>query len=199
MEPARRKRRWLPVIAPARLRLIAFVVAAALLLTLLITARYAIEVEHISRDGQAHSVSFTRGCAVLWRNGSVFDPTVSTSPRGRSTGWDTRIERQYFDQIDLPWRPYHIRTLRYQTLARHHGLVIPLWPLVVASLLFAGYAQGLVVGERRGYHGGCIKCGYDIRKLPAGARCPECGHAARRREAAVITPSTAGSAGDGSP
>ena len=53
---------------------------------------------------------------------------------------------------------------------------VPIWPGVVALCAGTG---GLVVVDRRRRlrvaRGWCAECGYELRGLPAGAACPECG------------------------
>lgn len=49
------------------------------------------------------------------------------------------------------------------------GYALPLWiPLGIGSL----FAAVCWTGRRRG---GCVDCGYDLKGLPPGSVCPECG------------------------
>lgn len=53
------------------------------------------------------------------------------------------------------------------------GCIFPTW----SAFLAAGIPTGLLWwwDRRRPRAGMCVKCGYDLAGLPAGAACPECG------------------------
>jgi hypothetical protein len=69
-------------------------------------------------------------------------------------------------------------------LTGHLFPLIPIWPnfLIDAALYAAGWwgvllAAGRVRVAVRRRRDRCVGCGYDVRSLPAGAPCPECGRA----------------------
>lgn len=96
-----------------------------------------------------------------------------------------RAMRSWGGTANIAWRPYHVAASRFPRPSPHHGLVIPLWALLVWSLLLSGYAHGLIVGARRATIGRCRVCGYDLRSLPKGAACPECGPGAQAPDPVV--------------
>ena len=57
---------------------------------------------------------------------------------------------------------------------------VPLWMPVLAS---TGGSAWLFRASRR-ERTGCRKCGYDLKGLPEGAKCPECGEGERNRKLA---------------
>jgi hypothetical protein len=102
---------------------------------------------------------------------------------GETEAVSFRTSRAYGASASLAWRPYHIAVGRFPQTSPHHGLAVPLWPVILGSFLLAGYSHGLVVGSRRATIGRCRVCGYDLRSLPKGAACPECGPAASAKVA----------------
>ncbi|HVU64033.1 MAG TPA: hypothetical protein VHC70_08655 [Phycisphaerales bacterium] len=69
-------------------------------------------------------------------------------------------------------------------LTGHLFPLIPIWPnfLIDAALYAAGWWGVLLAAGRvrvvvRRRRDRCVGCGYDVRSLPAGAPCPECGRA----------------------
>jgi hypothetical protein len=68
-----------------------------------------------------------------------------------------------------------------------HGIagylpIAPIWSGLVIDTLFYGtiawgllFLPGTLRRWRRRRGGRCVKCGYDLKGLPAGAACPECG------------------------
>lgn len=125
-------------------------------------------------QGEVQFWWFGKDAVVHWR-----DPTNNGATRV-----GTSVERQWSSTLNLSWRPYHIAHQRFPKYSSSHALAVPLWPLVVGAILLAGYSHGLVVGGRRSTIGRCRACGYDLRSLPKGASCPECGPAA---QADVVT------------
>ncbi|MGH7132664.1 MAG: hypothetical protein ACREJO_12030 [Phycisphaerales bacterium] len=60
--------------------------------------------------------------------------------------------------------------------ALEHYVTIFLWPFALASLLGGGWlVWSGRRARRRAMTGLCLKCGYDLAGLAAGAPCPECG------------------------
>lgn len=81
----------------------------------------------------------------------------------------------------LAWRPFRMK-IDYDLDWTREGVVIPLWPLLAAACLGAGWTHGVLAGLRRARTTHCAACGYDLRATPVmGGRrvCPECGKGAR--------------------
>ena len=56
------------------------------------------------------------------------------------------------------------------------GVLVILWPTALAPLLGGGWLVWAGRrARRRAMAGCCVKCGYDLVGLAAGAPCPECG------------------------
>lgn len=56
------------------------------------------------------------------------------------------------------------------------GVVVPIWPFAVLAIGSGCVCVRLGVrARRRARTGRCAACGYDLRGLEAGTRCPECG------------------------
>ncbi len=82
------------------------------------------------------------------------------------------------------WHPHNAE---FKT-SRGYGVTLPyrpIWPGLLANtaifaapwaLLFIGIPLLRRVTRRR--RGRCVRCGYDLRGMPSGAPCPECGLAA---------------------
>lgn len=59
------------------------------------------------------------------------------------------------------------------------GFIDPMFALVASTVVYLGLCFVWIVWTRLGVKphraGTCVECGYDLRGLKAGARCPECG------------------------
>ncbi len=79
----------------------------------------------------------------------------------------------------MAWRPFHAKQgWNTRGAMRWDFVVVPLWPLALASVVALAYFHGRVraigaLGAR-----GCAHCGYDLTALPASGAgivtCPEC-------------------------
>lgn len=69
------------------------------------------------------------------------------------------------------WRPFRAGG------PKESRLLFPLWQPMLVTGLVAAYAFGSLAGARRARLGSCGICGYDLKGLPKGAACPECGKA----------------------
>lgn len=169
----RRRRR----LSPVTFRVAAVVVAAALLGAALLSTRYRSAVGLRIDVGSRVAAAVDQGQLQLWwfgpdAFGDARDPTADGAKR---LGF--QLHQSWWNTFSLAWRPYHIAQYSFPKASPSHGVVLPLWPLIMGSLLLAGYSHGVVVGTRRATIGRCKRCGYDIRALPMGAACPECGEA----------------------
>ena len=78
-------------------------------------------------------------------------------------GWDAANAGRF----GLTWLP------RVDLRGGTHGLTIPLY----IPLLCTGFASFLLWRRSaRPLRGLCARCGYDLRGMATGSRCPECGH-----------------------
>ncbi len=125
----------------------------------------------------------------------------STAVFGDSGIWQSAPD-DYFGMVIVhregwPWRAVHEWTLAGLHLpAREtHGLLLvgagkwqyavpiyPLWPgFALNTIFYALFAWGLwqvppaIRRRRRRRNGLCVRCGYDLKGLPPGSNCPECG------------------------
>lgn len=82
--------------------------------------------------------------------------------------WRQHLEATAFlSSVQLPrWR-----FARFETCEGSDVIVIPLWPLLVVSVVGL---TGLSMAKRRTSATMCRKCGYDLTGNVSG-RCPECG------------------------
>ena len=78
--------------------------------------------------------------------------------------------------------------MQNETLTNVFWGVFLVWFGLLADTILYATASGLVIrapGAIRRLHrrraGRCVRCAYDLRGLPAGAQCPECGHQQRYR------------------
>jgi hypothetical protein len=73
----------------------------------------------------------------------------------------------------------------------HKELVVPMWAIGLAA---AG--TGVLAWRRARWvtPGHCVKCGYDLTGLAAGAVCPECGAGTARSPALAEPPRSRGGA-----
>ena len=66
----------------------------------------------------------------------------------------------------------------YSTTPRGSGLYIPVWPLLLLTLMGTRSAwRADRLARREARRGLCSKCGYALSGLAPGAVCPECGTA----------------------
>jgi hypothetical protein len=72
---------------------------------------------------------------------------------GKQTGW-----------VHLPWGPVW------------PGFLVD-WAAYTAAVLVLWRIPAWLIRRRRHGEGCCVRCGYDLAGLAAGARCPECGAA----------------------
>lgn len=99
---------------------------------------------------------------------------------GNERGFYTRDT--WYTEWALAWRPFHAKDV-YSPRQGAAGaawdyIVVPLWPLVFASLAACAWSSGVLAGVRRVRSKSCLSCGYDLSKTVAaeGVRvCPECG------------------------
>ncbi len=91
---------------------------------------------------------------------------------------------------DIKLEPCGVWTVQTPFLAGdfHDLPTIPLWPgFALNTLFYAALAWGLwqlplaIRRRRRRSKGLCVRCGYDLKGLAAGAVCPECGRPALAR------------------
>ncbi len=99
--------------------------------------------------------------ALIWWTDDVKGPLEFV----RVSWWPTGMRyRWWFDYIDGPG---------------HSTLTIPVWALVLVTLLGTGFAwRADFIARGRARRGACTNCGYARTGLAAGAVCPECGWAA---------------------
>jgi hypothetical protein len=161
--------------SPRRFRILAGAAAVAVVGVVLVSARWEFELGVVTGSRHTWSTALRRGQIELWRDNAQFDDDSwdHGSIAERDPGVHMRVGRSYYSQVSAAWRPYHAKTLAGGGVV--HGIVVPLWPLVLLSLVLAGYAHGVVVGERRATIGRCRGCGYDIRGVRPETPCPECG------------------------
>src|SRR5262245_18640253 len=107
------------------------------------------------------------GTHVIVAKGALSLSWYQVGPSGDpAAGW--QAESQHTPS--LVWRGFWLRS------PASWRLVVPLWPLLVATFLTAATAwRWDVLARRRALAGKCPTCGYDCRGLPARAACPECG------------------------
>lgn len=170
--PAHGSRRWWRL-TPIAYRRFWVGVAGLTLAAAVLSARYDMELGVRLPGKHNTGATLARGALTCWWYLDSSWLTGRTDPG--VVGW--RVQRHWGSEISLAWRPYHVASRPFPQASEHHGVVLPLWPLMVVSLVVAGYAHGVVVGARRATIGRCRRCGYDLRSLPAGAACPECGEA----------------------
>lgn len=157
-----RRRRW------ALVALVAAVVVYGVI------ARFNVRLTYTAATGVDYDVGFQAALlevgydASAWRNSNV-------------TGWRLEFLDYSWLRADS-WRPYHRALGPMPRKSPYHYLVVPLWYFPVAAIGYVCFAHGVVRGVRHGAHGAalnaCVRCGYELGKLP-GARadrmCPECG------------------------
>lgn len=186
-----RTRRWRirPDFSNPRWRWSALIASVLMLTAMWTSARWQVELAFGAPNvvDDTWSVVARRGCLEFWLNNQV-NLSWNGAPLGRyvgNSGLRLSIDRQYYDSIALPWRPYHASGS--PAGRTYHGLVVPLWPVVVGAVVFTGFIWGRASGLKRSDHGRCHSCGYDLRKLPLTSPCPECGTARDSLSATIAT------------
>jgi DNA-directed RNA polymerase subunit RPC12/RpoP len=156
------------------------IVAVVVSVFMFVSARREVQIAWVMKSQDAVATKLRRGGVELWWNNVYLrdDVIVQGVFQQRRTGFHIQWETPYEQAVTLAWRPFHAAGVKLGNRPAYHGLYIPMWPVAAVALLVAGYAHGLVVGARRETIGRCRRCGYDVRALPAGAACPECGEAA---------------------
>jgi hypothetical protein len=96
-------------------------------------------------------------------------------------GWDFHPRPPGSGPIVMrgPTGPHHFPFSWTFSLIRHAGgatfLFIPLWSALLATAAVAAVLRSSIRRSAKRLHGCCVMCGYDLRGLPPGELCPECG------------------------
>lgn len=169
--------RWRKL-SPVGFRRAAAIAALLCLVAAVLSARYRMAVGvRVGGGSRVAAVLDQAQLQCFWFGpDAIMDFRDPTNDGSRVIGW--QIQRGWWSGFSLAWRPFHIAQQPFPASSATHGIAIPLWPVLAGSLLLAGYSHGLIVGSRRATIGRCAHCGYDLRSLPPGAVCPECGPAA---------------------
>lgn len=128
-----------------------FVLVAAFILSL----HYHVTVRHPN----TWRIEISAGAARV--NWDVGPPTAATGP----TQYDADTH-----STPMEWWPRAYRRIGWP------GFILPLWLPAFAAAIAAAVMWRWDLTPRAGQ---CPRCRYDCRGLPAGAPCPECGHAPR--------------------
>ena len=151
-------------------------------------------------SGEQESFAVFRGLASIdTQRGNVWSPLgwcFDPAPSPHDVGWvwltetptNTWNATQFVNLHFASYQRLNVISSGFsnsgQVIGTEHSTYICIWPFALVSLLGGGWlVWSGRRARRRAMTGVCLKCGYDLRGLGAGAPCPECGKQVAAAEA----------------
>jgi hypothetical protein len=115
------------------------------------------------------AIGVSSGCFEIGRDPYV-RPWGPVTP-APTQGFEFVVQPGWNSGYAAAWRPFRAGS------SKASRIMVPLWQPMLGFGIVAAFAHGMIVGGKRADRGTCVRCGYDLSRVPKGdaRRCPECG------------------------